>query len=332
MLVQCPECNTKYNLSAEQIGPGGRKVRCTRCKHVFVAPAPQSEPEADLVADLVAEPQSAPEPVKPELPHEPEPAADAEASFEDELESLFQEQLTESVSPRQQQTQPEPVRSSARSEVDEAMVADLQGAFQQPLIERPTQHDFDAEETEAKAEKSNWFLITVLILLLLIIGIGGAVYYRALWMPAPNATSAEAPPAVPVTVPESAAQIALENVRQYFVPNEKEGQLFIIEGKAVNRFAEPRELIRLKASLFDKQGLAVSDQEFVCGNVVSLYQLQVASRKDIEDALTAKVGILTNNTNVQPGAAVPFMAVFFNAPDTVEEFGLEVLQSSLSGK
>ena len=115
---------------------------------------------------------------------------------------------------------------------------------------------------------------------------------------------------------------------QYFVPNEKEGQLFIIEGKAVNRFAEPRELIRLKASLFDKQGGEVAAQEFMCGNVVSLYQLQVSSKADIESALTAKVGILTNNTNIQPGASVPFMAVFFKTPETVEEFGLEVIQST----
>ena len=128
---------------------------------------------------------------------------------------------------------------------------------------------------------------------------------------------------------EGAAQIALENVRQYFVPNEKEGQLFIIEGKAVNRFPEARELIRLKASLFDSQGKEVAAQEFMCGNVVSLYQLQVSSKADIEAALTAKVGILTNNTNIQPGASVPFMTVFFHAPETVEEFGLEVIQSTL---
>jgi len=124
-------------------------------------------------------------------------------------------------------------------------------------------------------------------------------------------------------------KIALENVRQYFVPNEKEGQLFIIEGKAVNRFPEARELIRIKASLFGKQGAEVATQEFMCGNVVSLYQLQVSSKADIEAALTAKVGILTNNTNIQPGASVPFMAVFFHTPETVEEFGLEVIQSTL---
>ncbi len=113
------------------------------------------------------------------------------------------------------------------------------------------------------------------------------------------------------------------------MPTRRKGQLFIIEGKAVNRFPEARELIRLKASLFDRQGGEVAAQEFMCGNVVSLYQLQVSSKAEIEAALSAKVGILTNNTNIQPGASVPFMTVFFQAPETVEEFGLEVIQSSL---
>jgi hypothetical protein len=65
----------------------------------------------------------------------------------------------------------------------------------------------------------------------------------------------------------------------------------------------------------------------MCGNVVTLYQLQVSSRQDIETALGAKVGILAHNTNVQPGASVPFMVVFFGTPETVEEFGLDVVQS-----
>ena len=37
MLVQCPECNTKYNLNENQIAPEGSKVRCVRCKNVFTA-------------------------------------------------------------------------------------------------------------------------------------------------------------------------------------------------------------------------------------------------------------------------------------------------------
>jgi len=240
--------------------------------------------------------------------------------FEDELDTLLDGAKGEAAKPA-----PKP---AARSSVDEDMIADLQGAFQQPLVGKPGRDPLLEEETAAKPAKSGKLgLILGLLAVLLAAGLG-AVYFL---QPGLIGLGPKEPAATTSAVPapkEGAAQIALENVRQYFVPNEKEGQLFIIEGKAVNRFAEARELIRLKASLFDRQGAEVAAQEFMCGNVVSLYQLQVSSRADIEAALTAKVGILTNNTNVQPGASVPFMVVFFQTPESVEEFGLEVIQSA----
>ena len=37
MLVQCPECSTKYDLDEDKLDHGGTKVRCKRCQHVFTA-------------------------------------------------------------------------------------------------------------------------------------------------------------------------------------------------------------------------------------------------------------------------------------------------------
>ena len=294
MRVQCPECNTKYNLDEQRLGPGGSKVRCTRCQHVFMAFKPGMP---------VDEPKAASQSTKSTITD----------SFEDELAAMFEHK------------KPAP---AAKAPVDEKMLADLQGAFQQPLIESTGKHDGLDEDQQPQKNKSGKVWSVLFVLLALLLAAGAGIYFlkpSLIGLPTPDPTAPVQPEA---PTKEGVAQIALENVRQYFVPNDKEGQLFIIEGKAVNRFAEPRELIRLKASLFDKQGVEVAAQEFMCGNVVSLYQLQVSTRQDIEAALAAKVGILTNNTNVQPGSSVPFMVVFFKAPDSVEEFGLEVIQSS----
>jgi predicted Zn finger-like uncharacterized protein len=43
MLVQCPECTTKFNLDESKIGHDGSKVRCSRCKHVFTVFRPMTE-------------------------------------------------------------------------------------------------------------------------------------------------------------------------------------------------------------------------------------------------------------------------------------------------
>lgn len=359
MIVQCPECTTKYNLDESKIGHDGTKVRCSRCKNVFTVFRPAAEEPGEPVAE----------------PRQDAPATPADDSFEDDFASMFEDRQTEAPSSGSgssfedefeamlgQSAAPSRPASGAgapseaeesraddsleddltamleekmakavpKRSVDEEMLADLEGAFQQPLMD-DTEKDAGKgpDAVSGKSGPSRRLPLILGLVAVLLVCAGAGVYFLKPGLlglgpevPASPAASGPAPR-------EGASQIALENVRQYFVPNEKEGQLFIIEGKAVNHFPEARELIRLKASLFDRQGNEVTSKEFMCGNVVSLYQLQVSSKEDIDAALSAKVGILTNNTNIQPGASVPFMTVFYQAPESVEEFGLEVIQSSL---
>ena len=72
-----------------------------------------------------------------------------------------------------------------------------------------------------------------------------------------------APAADAAKKPEETAKvkdIMLQNVRQYYVSNEKAGQLFVIEGKAVNNFKTPKEIIKIEATLFDEKGGSLANQ------------------------------------------------------------------------
>jgi len=61
MILECPECRTRYLVPDSAIGPDGRTVRCANCKHSwFQAPA-----VLDLVARAEAE-ATAPPPAQPE--------------------------------------------------------------------------------------------------------------------------------------------------------------------------------------------------------------------------------------------------------------------------
>ncbi len=53
MILTCPQCHTKYQLAEEQLKPNGRKVRCSRCRHVFWADSDGkiSEVSTDLDID-----------------------------------------------------------------------------------------------------------------------------------------------------------------------------------------------------------------------------------------------------------------------------------------
>lgn len=44
MFLSCPECGASYKLDELALGPQGRRVRCTNCRHVWRAMPPQPEP------------------------------------------------------------------------------------------------------------------------------------------------------------------------------------------------------------------------------------------------------------------------------------------------
>ncbi len=140
---------------------------------------------------------------------------------------------------------------------------------------------------------------------------------------------AEEVPQKAVFTEEDVRDISLENVRQYFVSNDDIGQLFVVEGRAVNDFDSPRSRIKLRAALYDDQEQVVQEKEFLAGNAASLFQLQVSSRGELESTLTSQLGILTNNKHIDPGASTPFMTVFYNPPEEVQEFGLEVIEAHI---
>lgn len=60
--IVCPNCAARYEVSAEVVGAAGRKVRCVRCGHVWLAraeeeaPPPWPEPPGPRVRDPGEEP------------------------------------------------------------------------------------------------------------------------------------------------------------------------------------------------------------------------------------------------------------------------------------
>jgi predicted Zn finger-like uncharacterized protein len=70
MIVQCDQCNAKFRLEDSKVKDGGAKVRCSKCKHIFVVQREMVNDEADydsLLKGLV--------PPTPEAPKEPIEAA-----------------------------------------------------------------------------------------------------------------------------------------------------------------------------------------------------------------------------------------------------------------
>lgn len=72
MVIVCPECSTKFRVNPERISDNGTKVRCARCKHIFIAAKPAAETKP---VPVVAEAS-----VPPEVPTQPADLAPPEKS------------------------------------------------------------------------------------------------------------------------------------------------------------------------------------------------------------------------------------------------------------
>jgi predicted Zn finger-like uncharacterized protein len=75
MKLTCPACATRYLVDPRAIGAGGRKVRCARCKHVWVATPPEGPIPVGLT-QAAPLPSPAPEEIPPprfQLPAVPPP-------------------------------------------------------------------------------------------------------------------------------------------------------------------------------------------------------------------------------------------------------------------
>ena len=123
-------------------------------------------------------------------------------------------------------------------------------------------------------------------------------------------------------------EISISNISSQFVENAKHGKFFVIRGTATNDFPESRRYIKLTGTLF-RTGKAVVQQESVyCGNVQTDKNLANMGLDEIKKMLSNRFGDKKTNFEVKPGQEIPFMIVFSNLPDDLEEFAVEVVGSS----
>lgn len=161
--------------------------------------------------------------------------------------------------------------------------------------------------------------IILLLLVCLLAGGGGAWWYFKMFLPSKQMAVPE------ISLEKKVEMLTMRNVRQYYVNNEKIGQIFVIEGKVVNEFPEPKELIEVEATLYGMDKKALVTKKQLAGTSLSLFQLQVLGEKELESFLSNKIEILSNNTNIATGGEVPFMVLFYAPPQGIAEFGVRIV-------
>ncbi|CCH49787.1 DUF3426 domain-containing protein [Pseudodesulfovibrio piezophilus] len=307
------------------------------------APSGDDMPDEDMpgMDDLFDDSETAPEPEEGATPTgglDEATARDVESLFGDDESDLFEDDSEsdedDDLFDEEDGSDADLFADSDSDTEDESDGDQAEDNETDPDEEYEGEVDFGLDEEPQKSNrKSLGCLITLLVVIL---AVSGILYFKAWTLIGLDLGSyfqnvpyigklfmedgGDAEDVPPGESPaENFRKIQLINVNQYYVANEKTGNLFVVEGKAVNKFSTPKEQIKVEVVLYDGKGNALTSQAFLCGNVLSQFQLQVQTREEIEQGLASEVGILSNNTFIRPGASTPFMAVFFDTPPNVQE-------------
>ena len=102
------------------------------------------------------------------------------------------------------------------------------------------------------------------------------------------------------------------------------GNLFVITGKVKNEYKHPRSYIAVVGKLFKKGKTLLKAESVYCGNVIPANEIGVTDPALMKKRLLNRLGDKKSNVKVQPGATVPFMLIFENITDELDEYSVEI--------
>ncbi len=134
-----------------------------------------------------------------------------------------------------------------------------------------------------------------------------------------------------VSDPTGSLKIDTLDVNSKFLLNVKEGKLFVITGRVKNGYPDVRRYIKINGKLYKKGKILYQTETAFCGNVLSDIELSNMELDAIKKRLSNSAGDNKSNMQVKPGAELPFMIIFSNLPEDLEEFSIEVAGSTPAG-
>ncbi len=319
MIIECESCESKYNLDESLLKSGGSKVRCSVCKNVFIAYPPEElhieEPATDMILEEELE-ETLSLDSRTDFGEE-EGRAPKEAA-ESDFDLAFEEAMEE-------------------ADVHKAVPADEIPDIEEEGV-TPATADMRREEAEEGLEDTeppvlrikrgrSRALPIILLILLLIFGGAAAVFYFAPDL-IPDSIPFLQPSKKQEAMDPGVARLSFKAVTGSFIQSQKAGQLFVIKGMVTNNYPKPRSFILIKGSILDDKGSVVKINMAYAGNTFTETQIKETPVEELDKGLKIRMGRNRMNSNLQPGATIPFMIIIDKLPENVSEFTVEAVSSS----
>jgi len=354
MVITCPECSTRFNVADERIPEAGAKLRCARCRHVFMVHRPVSEePEKEnpqttekeqTITDFSSEPDEV-TPDKPSVGDRVDPFSSDQATLPDDPASFsdiesndsefdydrFRELDTNDSTVEEftfgndEELAPPPI-------TDSEPTLDITKDMPAPDVEQQEAKELASAPPKKKKASSppgsSAFSILIKIILLIILAalvIGGTYIY----LDGPEEINNKFKQYFGQTIEESPGinQISLGTLEGRFLTNEQAGELFLIRGEAINNFGQPRSAIQVKGVLYDQHGKPLMQKTVFCGNPITDEELRTLPFDALEQMMGNQFGKDLRNMKVDPRKSISFDIVFKDLPANISEFSVNVTSS-----
>jgi predicted Zn finger-like uncharacterized protein len=115
----------------------------------------------------------------------------------------------------------------------------------------------------------------------------------------------------------------VRNVIGYYDTGAGGRRILVIKGQVANLSAKEKSGIRVFAAILDNDGKALAERAVYAGNVIPGETLRKIGPEGAEKILENRFGEGLANMNVGAGKSVPFMVVFFDAPESIDSYRLE---------
>lgn len=127
--------------------------------------------------------------------------------------------------------------------------------------------------------------------------------------------------------PEGIANLSTTDINSKFIENELGGRLFIITGNVRSGYADVRNNIQIRGKLYGAGKILVKTEQTYAGQQLSDQELAAKPVDEIKQQLSRAPGLQLPFARLMPGKSVPFMVVFSELPDNLDEFAIEVIRS-----
>lgn len=334
MIVECEECESKFNLDETLLSPGGSKVRCSTCKHVFTAYPPEAVQEEAPEDDFFDED------LEETLALESRPAFDAEDEVsEEEFGKAFEEAMEDSETvqtmspdhiPEEEDEEPVDLEEAMERAAQIEEEVTREGAERQhaeaPTVAIDRKEIAPTKKKKIKPPRSK-VLPIVLILILLVLGGGvGLVFFAPEYLP--GFLSFLKPVQKQEATDVGVRRLSFKGVNGSFVQSEKLGQLFVVKGMVTNNYPKSRRFILIKGAILDSNGKVIKRNVVYAGNPFTEMELTGFTLEEIKRRSKTRLGLKRMNFNIKPGESIPFMIVFERLPENLSEFTVEAVSSS----